>query len=140
MELKVLADESVKPDNELIFSMLGEKELLWKQTMSYLYDNNNDISEIWKYYKDGKSWLFRTLKKKKTIFWIRILDGTFRIAFWFADKLEPVILQSALPESIKSEYKNAKRFNKSRCIYIDMQGSGDIQNVKMLIDLKVNNL
>ncbi len=108
--------------------------------MSYLYDNNNDICEIWKYYKDGKSWLFRTLKKKKTIFWIRILDGTFRIAFWFADKLEPIILQSALPESIKSEYKNAKRFNKSRCIYIDMQSSGDIQNVKKLIDLKVNNL
>lgn len=139
MVLKVLADESVKPNDELIFSILGEKEVLWKQTISYLYDNNNDISEVWRYYKDGKSWLFRTLKKKKTIFWIRILDDTFRVAFWFADKLEPIILQSDLPESIKSEYKNAKRFNKSRCIYIDMQGSGDFQNVKKLIDLKVNN-
>ena len=139
MEPKSLTDESVKPNDDLIFSIIGEKELLWKQTMSYLYDNNNDISEVWRYYKDGKSWLFRTLKKKKTIFWIRILNDTFRVAFWFADKLEPIILQSDLPESIKSEYKNAKRFNKSRCIYIDMRGSGDFQNVKKLIDLKVNN-
>ncbi len=137
MEPKVLTDESVVPDEELIFSIIGEKELLWQQTMSYLYDNNNDISEAWKYYKDGKTWLFRTLKKKKTIFWIRILEDTFRIAFWFAERLEPIILQSDLPDRLKKDYENAKSFNKSRCIYIDMQDSGDLQNVRKLIDLKM---
>ncbi len=137
MEPKVLTDESVVPNEELIFSIIGEKELLWQQTMSYLYDNNNDISEAWKYYKDGKTWLFRTLKKKKTIFWIRILEDTFRIAFWFAERLEPIILQSDLPDRLKKDYENAKSFNKSRCIYIDMQDSGDLQNVRKLIDLKM---
>jgi hypothetical protein len=139
MEATVFTDESVKPNEELIFSIIGEKELLWKQTMAYLYDNNSEISEAWKFYKDGKSWLFRTLKKKKTIFWIRILEDTFRIAFWFAERLEPIILECDLPESLKTDYKNAKSFNKSRCIYIDMQDSGDFQNVKKLIDLKMRN-
>jgi len=137
MEPKVFTDESVKPNEELIFSIIGDKELIWKQTMSYLYDNNKDISEAWKYYKDGKSWLFRTMKKKKTIFWIRVLDDTFRIAFWFAERLEPNIVQSDLPDKLKTEYQNAKSFNKSRCIYIDIQDSSDFQNVKKLIDLKV---
>ena len=140
MEPRVFKDESVEPNEELIFSIIGEKELIWKQTMSYLYDNNPDISEVWKFYNDGKSWLFRTLKKKKTIFWISILEGTFRIAFWFAERLEPNILQSDLPDTMKSEYQNAKTFNKSRCIYIDIQDSGDFQNVKKLIDLKLKNL
>ena len=139
MEPKALADEYVKPNDELVFSIIGEKELLWKQTMSYLYDNSKDISEVWKYYKDGKSWLFRTLKKKKTIFWIRVFEDSFRIAFWFADKLEPVILQSDLPDSIKLEYSNAKRFNKSRCISIDMQDNRDFQVLKKLIDFKLKN-
>ena len=137
METNILSDESVRPTDELVFSIIGDRELLWKQTMSYLYDNNNDISEAWKYYKDGKSWLFRALKKKKTIFWIRLVDDTFRIAFWFAEKLEPIIVQSELPDRLKEEYKSAKSFNKSRCIYIDMQDSGDLQNVKKLIDLKI---
>lgn len=132
-----LTDKSIKPTDELVFSIIGNKELLWKQTLSYLYDNNKDISEVWKYYNDGKSWLFRTLKKKKTIFWIRILEDTFRIAFWFGDKEEPVIEQSDLPESIKSGFKNAKRFNKARCIYIDMEDSKDLENVRKLIDLKL---
>jgi len=139
MEPKVLSDESVQPNEELIFSIIGEKEIIWKQTMSYLYDNNPDISEVWKFYNDGKSWLFRTLQKKKTIFWISILEDTFRIAFYFAERLEPNILQSNLPDTIKLEYHHAKTFNKSRCIYIDIQDSGDFQNIKMLIDLKMKH-
>jgi len=137
METHILSDESVKPDDELVFSIIGDRELLWKQTMSYLQDNNKVITEVWKYYKDGKSWLFRAMKKKKTIFWIRLVDDTFRIAFWFAEKLEPIISESDLPERLKKDYEQAKSFNKSRCIYIDMQDAGDLQNVKKLIDLKI---
>ena len=140
MKNEILANKSVEPTEDMIFSIIGEKKLVWKQTMSYLYDNYTDISEIWKYYNDGKSWLFRTLKKKKTIFWINILDDTFRIAFYFADRLEPIILNSELSESLKTEYKGAKRFNKSRCIYIDIQDTGDFQEIKKLIDLKLENL
>ena len=68
------------------------------------------ISEEWKYYNDGKTWLFRTLKKKKTLFWIRILKNTFRIAFWFINKLEPIILESDSHEKI-NRYKIGKIIN-----------------------------
>lgn len=139
IDTKVLSDENEIPNDELVFSIIGNKELIWKKTMSYVYDNNNDISEVWKYYNDGKSWLFRTIIKKKTVFWIRILDDTFRIAFWFANRLEPIILESKLPKRIKEEYKNAKVFNKSKSIYIDVQDLKDLENIKTLIDLKINN-
>lgn len=139
MKYAVLNDKSIKLNDEIINAIIGEKELLWKQTLSYLYDNNKDITEEWKFYNDGKRWLFRTLKKKKTIFWISILDDTFNIAFWFAERLEPIILTSELPDRIKNEYKNAKPFNKSRCINIDMEDSKDFEIVKKLIDLKLSN-
>ena len=139
METKILSDENVIPNEEQVFSIIKDKELIWKQIMSYLYDHNNDITEVWKYYNDGKSWLFRTIKKKKTIFWIRILDNTFRIAFWFANRLEPIILESKLPKSIKEEYLNAKTFNKSKSIYIDVVDFKDLANIKILIDLKIDN-
>ncbi len=65
--------------------------------------------------------------------------NSFNIAFPFGDKLEPIILQSKLPESIKNEYINAKRFNTTRYIAIDVVDSKDFENVKKLIDLKINN-
>lgn len=137
MDLVVLSDNTVKPNDEIIFSIIGDKDLLWKQTFSFLYDNNKDISVEWKYSNCGKEWFCQTLKKKKPLFWIKILKDTFRIAFWFGDKLEPIILQSDLPDIIKIEFKNAKRFNKARCIHIDMADSKDFENVKKLIGLKL---
>jgi hypothetical protein len=140
MEHAFLNEKSIKPNDEIIFSIIGDTELLWKQTFSYLYDNSKDISVNWKYSNCGKEWFCQTLKKKKSLFWIKILEkNSFRIAFWFAEKLESIIMQSNLPDNLKTEYKNAKPFNKARCIYIDMRDSNDFENVKTLIDLKLKN-
>ena len=133
----VLNDKSVMPTDEIVFSIIGDKQILWQKIMNYLHDNHPDITEVWRYYNDGKSWLFRTIKKGKTIFWIRVLEDTFRIAFYFGDKAEPLIEQSNLPESIKNEFRNAKRFNTIRGIAIEMADSSDADNAIKLIELRL---
>jgi hypothetical protein len=137
MEPIALTDPNVTPDNELVFSMIGDKSVYWQQIMSYLYQNHKDISEVWRFYNDGESWLFRTLKKKNTIFWVAVLKDTFRVGFYFGDKAEPMILQSDLPESIKDDFKNAKRYNTIRPISVTMADSSDVDTVIKLIELKL---
>ena len=138
MESNVLNDKSIRPNDDIVFSIIGDTSLLWQQIMSYLYDSHKDISEEWNYYNDGKSWLFRTLKKKKTIFWIRVLNDTFRIAFWFGDKAESIIEQSDLTGNIINEFKTAKKMGiTGRCISIEMSDSKDFDNVKKLIEIKL---
>ena len=137
MEPIILNDKSVTPTEDLVFSIIGDKRILWQQIMNYLQDNYRDITEVWKFYNDGKSWLFRTLKKGKTIFWIRVLEDTFRIAFYFGNKAEPIIEQSDLPESIKIDFRNAKRFNTIRGISIEMTDEDDAVNAIKLIELKL---
>jgi hypothetical protein len=135
----LLNDESVVPTEELVFSIIGEKKLIWKKIMGYLYDQQQEVSEVWKFYHDGKSWMLRTLKKKNTIFWIRIIPNAFRIAFWFADRLESVILESSLSSDLKMQYMSAKRFNNTRPIYIDVMSMDNFDDIKTLIDLKLDN-
>lgn len=140
MKETILNDKSVKPNDEIIFSIIGDSELLWKQTFSYLFDNCKHISVNWKYSDCGKYWVCVVLKKKETIFRLRILEmNSFCVAFPFGDKSEPVILQSNLPEIIKNEFINAKKFSTTRYITIDVKDSKDLENVKKLIDLKINN-
>lgn len=137
MEPIVLNDKSVTPTEDLVFSIIGDKRILWQQILNYLHDNYNDITEVWKFYNDGKSWLFRTLRKGKTIFWIQLVEDTFRITFYFGDKAEPIIEQSDLPESIKADFRNAKRFNTIRGITIKMTYKEDAVNAIKLIELKL---
>ena len=140
MEQDILNDKLLKPYDELIYSVIGDTELLWKQTFSYLSDNSKDISINWKYSDCGKYWVCITQKKKNTIFRLRILKkNSFSMAFPFGDKLEPIILQSKLPKSIKKDFLNAKRYNSTRYICIEVEDSKDFENVKKLIDIKLSH-
>jgi hypothetical protein len=140
METAIFVDKSVKPNDEIIFSIIGDTKLICKQTFLYLFDNSKDISVNWKYSNCGKYWVCQALKKKKSLFRIRISKkNSFTIAFPIGDQLEPIILQSNLPDSIKNGFIHSQRFNKTRYISIDVKDSKDFENVKKLIDLKINN-
>jgi len=82
MELEpiVLTDPLIQPTDEIIFPIIGENKVYWEELIEFLYDNYSDISEQWRFYNDGKSWLYRTLRKKKTIYCSkRHLPGEFLV-------------------------------------------------------------
>ena len=136
----ILDNKLIKPNDELIFPIIGDTELLWKQTFSYFLDNNNNISVNWKYSDCGKYWVCIAQKKKCTIFRLRILEkNSFNLAFPFGDKLESTILRSKLPKSIKNDFKNIKRYNATRYISINVKDPKDFENVRKLIDIKLSN-
>ena len=139
MELEpiILTDPNVQPTEELIFSIIGGNRIYWEQILDYLYEKHFDISEEWRFYNDGKSWLYRVLRKKKTIYWIGIQKDTFRVSFWLSEKAEPIIEASNLPDGIKEQYKNARRFKIGRCITIVISTPEDYENVIKLIELKI---
>ena len=136
MDAIVLTDRFTMPTDELIFSIIGDNKIFWQRILSYLRDNHTGISEVWRFYDDGKCWLFRTLKKKKTIFWIGVIDGTFRVSFYLTDKATPFIVQSELPEKMKNEFLNTAG-NKFRSITIKMSNADDAENVIKLIEIKL---
>lgn len=137
MEPIVLTDPNVKPTDELVFSIIGENSTYWEQLVDYLYENHFDITEEWRFYNDGKSWLYRALRKKNTLYWIGVIKDTFRLSFYFGDKAEPIIEASLIPENIKEEFRKAKRYGKLRAISIEMRSAEDLKNVISLVELKI---
>jgi hypothetical protein len=141
MEQDILNDKLVKPNDVLIYSIIGNAEQIWKETFSYLSDRSKDISINWKYSDCGKYWVCIAKEKKNTIFRLRIIKkNSFSMAFPFGDKLEPIILQSKLPDSIIKDFITAQRYNSTRYISIDVKNSKDFGNVKKLIEIKLYNI
>lgn len=136
MEPVVLTDPNVQPTDELIFSIIGENSTYWEQLVDYLYDNHFNVTEEWRFYNDGKSWLYKAVRKKQTLYWIGVIKDTFRVSFWFGDKAEPIIEASTLPESIKEGFRNAKRYGQLRAISVEVRSDDDYANVIQLVELK----
>jgi hypothetical protein len=130
-------DPSVKPDDEIIESIVGRRIDLWKSVLSHTEENYKDVSGSWNYYKDGKQWLFKFVQKKKTLFWAAVFEKTFRITFYFGDKAESLVLDSDLPETMKDEFRNAKRFGSIRPVSVVLREKKDVENVLKLISLKI---
>jgi hypothetical protein len=135
-EKLILGDKSIYPSDELLGSIFGEKMVIWQTITGYVKDNYKDVTGEWRYYNDGWQWLFKMQQKKKTIFWAGVLKDTFRITFYFGNKAEPVIEGSNLPQKIKDEFRDAKRYGTLRAISTIITGNNDLDNILKLIELK----
>jgi hypothetical protein len=135
-ERVVLGDKDVYPSEDIIYSIIGDKKIIWQKIMNYLTDNYENTAGEWRFYNDGKQWLFKMQQKKKTLFWISLLKNSFRITFYFGNKAEPLIMNSILAEKIKADFTSSKRFGSIRAITTIISDPSDLENIYTLIDLK----
>jgi hypothetical protein len=92
--------------------------------------------EEWRYYLDGKSWLLKVTRKKKTICWISVIKNAFRMTCYFGDKAEKTILESKLSEQYKKQFAEGKKYGKIRGITIVFIKKADLEAAKILITIK----
>ncbi|HET7841505.1 MAG TPA: DUF3788 family protein [Terriglobia bacterium] len=137
MDTPILGDKSQFPADEIVFSHIGKAKPLWVALFKYLDDEHPDFTRQWRYYNDGKSWLMKVQHKKKTVFWLSLVPGTFRTGFYIHEKAEKIVKDSALSDELKEQFR-AKGFGKLRGITVVFKNRKDIEFAKELIGIKLN--
>jgi len=133
----VLVDPNIYPTEEIIFSYLGRTKSYWTLIFDFIETNYSDFNKEWRYYKDGKSWLLKVTRKKKTICWISVIHKSFRMTFYFSDKAEQTIMESTISEELKSKFQEGKHYGKIRGLTIIFKNKKDVEYAKILIDIKL---
>lgn len=126
------------PSDEIVFSFIGKYKPLWISLFQYIQEQHPEIAKEWRYYNDGKCWLLKVTKKAKTIFWLSVIEKTFRITFYFNDKAQKAIDNSTLPEELKEQFKSGKKYNKIRGLTIIFKNKKDCASAEELIRIKVS--
>lgn len=134
--IPVMTDESVIPTDDYIFSFIGEKKVLWQNLFEQLSSGYEDMEGSWRFYNDGKRWLFKMVYKKKTIFWLGVFSGAFRITFYFGDKAQSHIDAADIPEAVNESFRSAKKYGAIRPVSFIMNNVEDIGNVLKMIEIK----
>ena len=138
MEQQILSDKNQFPTEEIIFSHIGKSKKLWLEIFNHIHKNHPDINEEWRYYNDGKSWLLKVTRKAKTVFWLSIIKNSFRMTFYFGDKAEDAILKSGISAELKKGFKEGKRYGKIRGITLVFKSKKEVEDAKLLIELKLS--
>jgi hypothetical protein len=137
LDKPVLQDKTVVPDDEVISSHLGKTGPLWRSFFESLDAAHPDFTREWKYYNDGKSWLMKVTRKKKTVFWLSVIPGTFRITFYFTERAEAAVRESPIPDELKEQFLNGKWYNKIRGLTLTFRNRKDLEYAKALVEIKL---
>ena len=138
MEQPILSDPSQCPSESIIFKQIGKTKPLWTSLFEYIHSNHPDFAEEWRYYRDGKSWLLKVTQKKKTIFWLSVIEGAFRTTFYFTDRVEQSIMSAHLSDGVKDQFKNGKRYGKLIGVTVTYKTKKNIQDAKILLRIKTS--
>ena len=76
-----LYDKLVYPDEQVLKSILGKSYNAYYELLK-LYDDN-EMEYEWRYYKDGKAWLCKVQKKRRTIVWMSAWKGYMQATVYF---------------------------------------------------------
>ena len=137
MDKPVLDNREQFPTEDVVFGHIGEAKAQWETLFAYIQSAHPDFESEWRFYKDGNRWLMKTVRKKKTIFWLSVVPGGFITTFYFGDKAEPAILESDLSQLRKDGFMDGKRYGKIRGISIQVENECDIGDVKTLIGIRL---
>lgn len=138
MDQPLLNDQNRFPTEKTIFSHIGIAKSMWQAFFDYLHADHADFAEEWRYYNDGKSWLMKVTKKSKTIFWLAVIKDTFRITFYFTDRIEPAIESSPISDKLKEQFRNGNAHGKLRGLTITFRDKRDVEDAKALISVKLS--
>lgn len=138
MDAPVLTCKDQRPTEEIIFSYIGKYKELWNTLFCFIRDTYPDFTENWNYYNDGKCWLLKVTKKKNTVFWLTVIDGAFKITFYFTDKAAEQIEESKISPELKEQFRNAKYYNKIRPLTVRPKYKKDVEYIKSLISIKLS--
>ena len=139
MAASVFDDKATKPTPQRLARVLGESNGLWKEIKKHLKAEYGELTEDWKFYGQKYGWTLKTLRKKRNLFFFIPLEGSFRISFVFGDKAVAAAEQSDLSKYLIKTLKSARKYAEGRGLQIQVKGSEDVENIKKLVQVKVDN-
>ncbi len=126
--IKELTDENTFPDDNILKKVLNRSYNAFLDLIK-LYDAS-EMNYEWRYYKDGKTWLLKVQKRKRTIVWMSAWNGYMKATIYFAEKYIKDVYKINISDETKRKIKKTKNVGTSKpCIF-------EIRNKKVLKDFE----
>lgn len=130
-----LRNETCYPDERILKALLGKSYRAYQELLK-LFDKNEMFYE-WKYYRDGKAWLCKVQRKKKTIVWMSAWKGYMNAAIYIPEKLIENVYKLEISDDTKKKIKMTKSIGKSKPCTFDIRGKKDLRDLEIVMLFKI---
>ena len=142
---QMLRNHDIEPSSDVIAKALRESNNTYIKFLNEL--TSHDIHLEWRYYNDGKAWLAKGLFKwkgvrggqnEKTVFWLSVWDGFFKVTIYLPEKVQADVLSLPLDNSIKTMIEVSQQMNKLKYfpIVFDVWSDEMFDSIFLLADFR----
>jgi len=135
-ETQRLREEEPYPDEKVLGEALGEAYQAFTKFMTTIQAPEHGLAPEWRYYKDGKAWLCKATCKKKTIAWISVWDGFFKVSFFFTDRSGAGIAELAIGDALRRDYAGGPAIGKLKPLVVAVRDADPLGDLLTLIEYK----
>ena len=130
---------SKKPTAADVSTALGPSSPLWDNLVESVKKECRIDGQEWKTYSPKVGWSLRLMRKKRNILYLAPSHGCFRVSLILGDKAIKVARSSDLPARAIKIIDKAKRYPEGTAIRIDVKSLKDVDLIKQLAVIKVEN-
>lgn len=139
MSASTFDDKNRMPDEEILASVLGETMSFLDQICHFIEQETGQLTREWKHYGQKAGWTLKLISKKRNLLFVLPQNEYFAVGFVFGDRAVEAVLKSQLPEAIKNELVNARKYAEGRGIRFEIRDDSEMESVLQLIRIKLDN-
>jgi hypothetical protein len=130
-----LSDETTYPDPKVLRTVLQDSYDAYGALLT-LFEKNGMEYE-WRFYKDGKAWLCKVQKEKKTVVWMSAWKGYMQASIYFPNRYIDDVLSLDLNEAIKEKIRSTKDTGKSRPCIFEIRDRSILEDFEKVMQFKL---
>lgn len=130
-----LTDPDIYPDEKVLKQALGNAYHAYT-TLMRLYDAN-DMTHEWRFYRDGKAWLCKVQKKKRTIVWMSVWSGYLKATVYFPLKYLQDVYALDISKETRQHIEVTKNVGKSKPCTFEVRNEKVLEDFKNVMLLKI---
>lgn len=130
-----LKDGEVYPDEAVLKTVLGGSYGAYRALLE-LYDKNG-MSHEWRYYLDGKAWLCKVQKKKRTIVWMSAWKGYMQATIYFPEKYIEELYTLDIGEETKERLRKTNNVGKSKPCIFEIRNDEALADFNTIMQFKI---
>jgi len=136
MEIQLLREQEIYPSKEVLKNLLGQVYDVLEVFETQVTQGQLTLTFDWNYYRDGKSWLCKVCHKKKTVCWLSVWEGFFKISFFFLERHLEGIAALDISEQIKEDFCRTKPVGKFLPMLLNINKQEQLADLLKVIQFK----
>ena len=132
-----LRDESIYPDEGVLKRILGSSYPAYCDLLK-LYERNDLVYE-WRYYHDGKAWLCKVQKNKRTIVWMSAWKDYMQATIYIPEKHIEGLYKLDIREEQKEKIRQTKNTGKSKPCIFEVRETGVLEDFSKVMQFKITS-